>query len=105
VSAAETFTQALMRRRPKIVRVGENTQGVFSDVLGRRLPNGMAARLTRPVFPAPGALAGGPRPRICPDRDNFTCAGFTLCLQPHDASAWGPAPLISPGDTDDRDPP
>jgi hypothetical protein len=40
VSAAETFTQALLHREPKVIRVGENTQGVFSDVLGRRLPNG-----------------------------------------------------------------
>ena len=39
-SAGETFTQALMRRSPHIVRIGENTQGVFSDVLGRQLPNG-----------------------------------------------------------------
>ncbi len=40
VSAAETFTQALLGRRPTITRIGENTQGVFSDVLDRRLPNG-----------------------------------------------------------------
>ncbi|MCI0362622.1 MAG: S41 family peptidase, partial [Phycisphaerales bacterium] len=40
VSAAETFTQALMKREPKVTRIGEHTQGVFSDVLGRRLPNG-----------------------------------------------------------------
>ena len=40
ISAAETFTQALMNRTPKIIRVGETTQGVFSDVLGRTLPNG-----------------------------------------------------------------
>jgi hypothetical protein len=39
VSAAETFTQALLKR-PGVTRVGENTQGVFSDVLGRTLPNG-----------------------------------------------------------------
>ena len=40
VSAAETFTQALLGRRPEVVRIGENTQGVFSDVLMRKLPNG-----------------------------------------------------------------
>jgi C-terminal processing protease CtpA/Prc len=40
VSAAETFTQALLNRPLKVTRIGENTQGVFSDVLGRRLPNG-----------------------------------------------------------------
>ena len=40
VSAAETFTMALMGRTPHITRIGESTQGVFSDVLGRTLPNG-----------------------------------------------------------------
>jgi hypothetical protein len=40
ISAAETFTQALINRSPKVVRVGETTQGVFSDVLGRQMPNG-----------------------------------------------------------------
>ncbi|MBV8513666.1 MAG: S41 family peptidase [Acidobacteria bacterium] len=39
ISAGETFTQALMGHSPHIVRIGENTQGVFSDILGRRLPN------------------------------------------------------------------
>jgi C-terminal processing protease CtpA/Prc len=39
ISAAETFTQALMNRTPKVTRIGETTQGVFSDVLGRSLPN------------------------------------------------------------------
>ncbi len=50
VSAAETFTQALMLRRPAIERVGENTQGVFSDVLGRTLPNGWRFRLPNELF-------------------------------------------------------
>lgn len=50
VSAAETFTQALMGRRPAITRVGENTQGVFSDVLGRTLPNGWRMGLPNELF-------------------------------------------------------
>jgi hypothetical protein len=50
VSAAETFTQALMGRRPAIPRVGENTQGVFSDVLGRVLPNGWRMGLPNELF-------------------------------------------------------
>lgn len=50
VSAAETFTQALMGRRPAIERVGENTQGVFSDVLVRRLPNGWLFGLPNELF-------------------------------------------------------
>jgi hypothetical protein len=50
ISAGETFTQALMGRTPRIVRVGENTQGVFSDVLGRELPNGWSFGLPNEVF-------------------------------------------------------
>jgi hypothetical protein len=50
VSAAETFTQALMGRRPAIPRVGEYTQGVFSDVLGRSLPNGWRIGLPNELF-------------------------------------------------------
>ncbi|MFG3260187.1 S41 family peptidase [Streptomyces sp. NPDC048172] len=45
VSAGETFTQGLMGRSPAAVRVGENTQGVFSDTMGRALPNGWTATL------------------------------------------------------------
>jgi S-formylglutathione hydrolase FrmB len=40
LSGGETFAMALMERRPTVSFVGENTQGVFSDVWGRRLPNG-----------------------------------------------------------------
>ncbi|MER7578974.1 S41 family peptidase [Kitasatospora sp. NPDC097691] len=36
-SAAETFTQAMTGRSPHVVRIGENTQGVFSDVLIKTL--------------------------------------------------------------------
>lgn len=50
VSGGETFTQALMTRMPKVVRVGENTQGVFSDMLERQLPNGWRFALPNEVF-------------------------------------------------------
>jgi hypothetical protein len=50
VSAGETLTQALMGRTPHITRIGENTQGVFSDVLDRRLPNGWGFGLPNEVF-------------------------------------------------------
>src|SRR6185436_10316822 len=50
ISAGETFTQALMGRTPRITRVGENTQGVFSDILARRLPNGWRFGLPNEVF-------------------------------------------------------
>jgi C-terminal processing protease CtpA/Prc len=40
ISAGETFTQALMNRRPAPVRIGTATQGVFSDTMDRHLPKG-----------------------------------------------------------------
>lgn len=40
ISGGETFAMALMGRTPRVTFVGENTQGVFSDVWGRKLPNG-----------------------------------------------------------------
>ncbi|MFD4508225.1 S41 family peptidase [Streptomyces sp. NPDC058457] len=45
VSAGETFTQALIDRPGRTVRIGQATQGVFSDVMTRDLPNGMAVWL------------------------------------------------------------
>jgi hypothetical protein len=54
ISAAETFTQALMDRTPRIIRVGETTQGVFSDVLGRKLPNGWRFGLANERFVTDG---------------------------------------------------
>jgi len=50
ISAGETFTQALMGRVPHVTRIGENTQGVFSDVLVRRLPNGWIFGLPNEVY-------------------------------------------------------
>lgn len=50
ISAGETFTMALMGRTPEVIRVGENTQGVFSDVLGRKLPNGLGFGLPNEIF-------------------------------------------------------
>ena len=57
VSAAETFTQALVGRTPHVTRIGENTQGVFADVLGRRLPNGWTFGLPNEVFLTPAGTA------------------------------------------------
>ena len=48
-SAGETFTMALMGRTPRVIRVGENTQGVFSDTLSRRLPNGWTIYLQNEI--------------------------------------------------------
>jgi hypothetical protein len=50
VSAGETFTMALFGRNPHITRIGANTQGVFSDVLERELPNGWAFWLPNEVY-------------------------------------------------------
>jgi C-terminal processing protease CtpA/Prc len=50
MSAAETFTQALMERTPRVMRIGENTQGVFCDVLDRHLPNGWSFGLPNAVY-------------------------------------------------------
>ncbi|MFH9726356.1 S41 family peptidase [Streptomyces sp. NPDC017254] len=50
VSAGETFAQALMDRPGRTVRIGQPTQGVFSDVMMRKLPNGMSAWLPNEEF-------------------------------------------------------
>ncbi len=61
VSAAETFTMALMGRTPAVTRVGESTQGVFSDQLVRRLPNGFRFALPNEIFlTADGKSFDGP---------------------------------------------
>jgi len=50
ISAGETFTEALMGRSPHIFRIGENTQGVFSDELDRQLPNGWRFGLPNEIY-------------------------------------------------------
>lgn len=50
VSAGETFAMALLDRLPHVTRIGRNTQGVFSDVLSRRLPNGWRFDLPNEVY-------------------------------------------------------
>lgn len=57
ISAGETFTQALMGRTPHVTRIGENTQGVFSDVLDRKLPNGWTFGLPNEVLRTPEGTA------------------------------------------------
>lgn len=61
ISAGETFTQALIGRTPRVIRIGEHTQGVFSDVLVRRMPNGWTFGLPNEVFrTAQGTTFDGP---------------------------------------------
>jgi hypothetical protein len=50
VSAGETFAMALMGREPHVTFIGVNTQGVFSDVLVRTLPNGWQIQLPNEVY-------------------------------------------------------
>jgi hypothetical protein len=50
VSAGEAFTKALMGREQDVMLVGENTQGVFSDVLSRTLPNGWTFGLGNELY-------------------------------------------------------
>ncbi|MGW1992763.1 S41 family peptidase [Embleya sp. NPDC001921] len=50
VSAGETFVQAMMGRPGSTIRIGEPTQGVFSDVMQRRLPNDWRAGVPNEVF-------------------------------------------------------
>lgn len=50
ISAAESFVQTLMARDPPVIRMGEATQGVFCDVLNRRLPNGWTFGLPNAVY-------------------------------------------------------
>jgi Peptidase family S41/Tricorn protease C1 domain len=50
LSGGETFAMALMGRTPKVTSIGENTQGVFSDVWGRKLPNGWTFGLPTELY-------------------------------------------------------
>jgi C-terminal processing protease CtpA/Prc len=50
VSAGETFAMALFGREPHVTRIGLSTQGVFSDVLNRRLPNGWRFDLPNEIY-------------------------------------------------------
>lgn len=52
-SAGETLTQALIQRPARTVRIGQNTQGVFSDVLERILPNGWTFGLPNEEYLTP----------------------------------------------------
>jgi hypothetical protein len=52
-SAGETFVLALMGRAPAAARIGETTQGAFSDQVVRRLPNGWLLGLPCEIYTAP----------------------------------------------------
>ncbi|MFF0609743.1 S41 family peptidase [Nocardia tengchongensis] len=54
ISAGETFTQAMTGRAPEPHRVGDATQGAFSDFLWRTLPNGWTFALPNERFDSRG---------------------------------------------------
>ncbi|WP_380284454.1 S41 family peptidase [Kitasatospora purpeofusca] len=61
VSAGETFTQAMMQRRPTTVRIGENTQGVFSDIMIKPVSADLIVGLPNEEFRTPtGSTFDGP---------------------------------------------
>jgi hypothetical protein len=53
VSAGETFVLAMMSRNPAPTRIGTTTQGVFSDTLDRKLPNGWTFNLGNEQYLGP----------------------------------------------------
>ncbi|MFI1583270.1 S41 family peptidase [Embleya sp. NPDC020630] len=53
VSAGETFALALRERPGPTTFVGDNTQGIFSDMFGRTLPNGWAFTLSNERYLSP----------------------------------------------------
>ncbi|MDT0454066.1 S41 family peptidase [Streptomyces hesseae] len=67
ISAGETTTQALMGRAPGVVRIGQNTNGSFSDVLERRLPNEWRFGLPNEVFRDAGTGRSYDGDGIAPD--------------------------------------
>ncbi|MFI9204637.1 S41 family peptidase [Streptomyces sp. NPDC053048] len=67
ISAGETTTQALMGRPSRPTRIGANTNGSFSDVLERRLPNGWMFGLPNEVFVEAGTGRSYDGEGIAPD--------------------------------------
>lgn len=49
-SAAESFTLAAMEAIPNAIRIGDNTRGIFSDMLQKQLPNGWEFSLSNEVY-------------------------------------------------------
>lgn len=70
LSAGEVLTLALIGRRPRVVRVGQPTQGIFADELVRQLPNGWHFQLSTERYFAPDGTnferAGIPPDRVVP---------------------------------------
>ncbi|MFD8998356.1 S41 family peptidase [Streptomyces abikoensis] len=67
ISAGETTTQALMGRPSRPTRIGANTNGSFSDVMERRLPNGWTFGLPNEEFRDPRTGVSYDGDGIAPD--------------------------------------
>lgn len=68
VSAGETFVLAMMSRNPAPTRIGTTTQGVFSDTLDRKLPNGWTFNLGNEQY-------------LGPDGSSFEGSGIPATLE------------------------
>jgi C-terminal processing protease CtpA/Prc len=80
VSAGETFAEALLARTPAPTRIGTANQGVFSDDMRRRLPNGWRFTLGNEAY-------------FAPDGHNYEGAGIPPSI---------PTPVFSPTDLNQR---
>ncbi len=49
-SAAEGFVLGTMAAIPNSIRIGSNTTGIFSDMLGKKLPNGWEYSLSNEIY-------------------------------------------------------
>ncbi len=56
-SAAEDFTLCAMSAIPNAARVGSNTQGIFSDILDKKLPNGWEYGLSNEIYESPNGVS------------------------------------------------
>lgn len=52
-SAAEDFVLCAMAARPDHIRIGSNTEGIFSDILNKKLPNGFQYSLSNEIYESP----------------------------------------------------
>ena len=52
-SAAEDFLLCAMAARPDAIRIGSHTEGIFSDILNKKLPNGWEYSLSNEIYEGP----------------------------------------------------
>lgn len=52
-SAGEGFVQCAIAARPGAIIIGSNTNGIFSDMLGKKLPNGWEYNLSNEIYESP----------------------------------------------------